>query len=94
MLIISKDSYPIRQKLLLKLIPYIGSIDPGKEADENIKFITKEDKEEIVLKYHKATRTLKDGLECIELGLTKKMRDSLKNFKKNVMNVSQKDTVL
>ena len=89
MLIISKDSYPIRQKLLLKLIPYIGSIDPGKEADENIKFITKEDKEEIVLKYHKATRTLKDGLECIELGLTKKMRDSLKNFKKNFDNYNK-----
>ena len=88
-LIVSKDSYHFRQKLLLKLLPYIGLIDPGKETDENVKFITKDDKEEIVLKYHKATRTLKDGLECIELGLTKKMKDILKNFKKNFDNFNK-----
>ena len=91
-LVISKDSYEIRQKLLLKLIPFIDSIDPGKEADENIKFITKEDKEEIVIKYHKATRTLKDGLECIDFGLAKKMKDFLKNFKKNFDNYNKSKT--
>ena len=85
-LIIFKDSYEMRQKLLLKILSYIELIDPGKESDENIKFITKDDKEEIIVRYHKATRTLKDGLECIELGLTKKMKDFTKNFKKNFDN--------
>ena len=88
-LIIHKDSYEIRQKLLLKLLPFIESIDPGKESDENIKFITKEDKEEITIKYHKATRTLRDGLECIELGLIKKIKDFFKNFKKNFDNTTK-----
>ena len=85
-LIISKDSYEIRQKLLLKLFPFIESIDSGKEADENIKFTTKDSKEEIILKYHKTTRTLRDGLECVDFGLTKKMKDFFKNFKKNFDN--------
>ena len=81
-LIESKDSYEIRQKLLLKIFPFIDSIDPGKESDENLKFITKKEKEEIVIKYNKTTRTFRDGIECIEFGLAKKIKDHLKNFKK------------
>ncbi len=34
--LINKDSYGKRQKLLLKLIPYIKSIDPRKKSNENI----------------------------------------------------------
>ena len=81
-LIESKDSYEIRQKLLLKLFPYMESIDPGKESDENLKFKTKNNKEEIIIKYNKTTRTFRDGLECVEIGLVKKMKDFFKNFKK------------
>jgi len=91
-LIINKDSYEIRQKLLLKLFPFIESIDPGKETDENIKFVTKENKEEIIIKYHKTTRTLRDGLECLDLGLTKKIKDFFKNFKKNFDNIIKTKT--
>ena len=86
-LIIDKDSYEIRQKLLIKLFPYIESIEPGKESDENLEFVTKEDKEHIILKYNKTTRTFKDSLECIESGLSKKIKEFLKNFKKNFDNL-------
>ena len=81
-LIESKDAYEIRQKLFLKLFPFMESIDPGKESDENLKFKTKNDKEEIIIKYNKTTRTFRDGLECIEFGLVKKIKDFFKNFKK------------
>ena len=81
-LIESKDSYEIRQKLLVKIFPYIESIDPGKESDENIKFKTKYENEDIIIKYNKTTRTFRDGIECIEVGLPKKMKEFLKNFKK------------
>ena len=91
-LIISKDSYEMRQKLLLKLIPFVELIDPGKETDENIKFITKDCNEEIILKYHKTTRTLRDGIECVDFGLTKKMKDFFKNFKKNFDNTIKSKT--
>ena len=91
-LIIHKDSYEIRKKLLLKLLPFIESIDPGKETDENIKFVTKEEKEEVIIKYHKTTRTLRDGLECIDLGLSKKIKDFFKNFKKNFDNIIKSKT--
>ena len=81
-LIKNKDSYEIRQKLLLKLFVYIESIDPGKESDENLKLITKNDKEEITIKYNKVTRTFRDGIECIEVGIAKKIKDFFKYFKK------------
>ena len=81
-LIESKDSYEIRQKLLIKIFPYIETIDPGKESDENIKIKTKFENEEIIIKYNKTTRTFRDSIECIEVGLAKKMKDCFKNFKK------------
>jgi hypothetical protein len=74
-LIESKDSYEIRQKLLIKIFPYIETIDPGKETDENLKIKTKFENEEIIIKYNKTTRTFRDGIEYIEVWLVKKMKD-------------------
>ena len=85
-LIKNKDSYEIRQKLLLKIFIFIEFIDPGKESDENLKFITKNDKEEVVLKYNKMTRTFREGVECLQVGLSKKMKDFFKSFKKSFDN--------
>ena len=85
-LIEAKDSYEIRQKLLIKIFPYIETINPGRESDENLKFKTKYENEEITIKYNKMTRTFRDGIECIEVGLAKKMKDFFKNFKKNFDN--------
>ena len=82
LLIEYKDNNEIREKLLLKIYPFIKSIYPGKESDDNFTIITKYDNEKINLKYIKITRTLKDGIECIEQGITKKIKEQLKSFKK------------
>ena len=77
-----KDSYEIREYLLKKVFPFIKTINPGKDNDENIVMTTKYYDEKLTIKYTKTSRTFKDGIECIQLGITKKMKDFLKSFKK------------
>ena len=77
-----KDSFEIREYLLKKIFPFIKTINPGKDSDENIVMTTKYYDEKVTIKYTKTSRTLKDGIECIQLGISKKMRDFLKTFKK------------
>ena len=81
-----KDSYEIRELLLKKIFPYIKEINPGKENDEKLEMTTKYYDEKIVLKYTKTSRTFKDGIECIQLGMNKKIKDFFKSFKKNFEN--------
>ena len=78
-----KDSYEIREILLKKVFPFIKTINPGKENDENIVMTTKYYDEKLTIKYSKTSRTFKDGIESIQLGITKKMKDVLKTFKKS-----------
>ena len=82
-LIENKDSYEIRQKLTLKMLPFIKFINPGKDIDEHFTIITKSNKEEINLRYIKGTKTLNDTIESIDTGITKKLKDNFKQFKKN-----------
>ena len=77
-----KDSYEIRELLLKKVFPFIKTINPGKENDENIVMVTKYFDEKLTIKYSKTSRTFKDGIEAIQLGITKKIKDFLKGFKK------------
>ena len=77
-----KDSYEIRELLLKKVFPFIKTINPGKENDENIVMVTKYLDEKLTIKYSKTSRTFKDGIESIQLGITKKIKDFLKGFKK------------
>ena len=80
-LIVEKEAKEIRSKLILKIFPWITSVDPGNDNDEYVKLTTFDD-ETINAKYVKATRTLKDAIETIELGVTKKIKDSFKMFKR------------
>ena len=97
-----KDSYEIREILLKKVFLYIKEIDPGKDSDEKLDIVTKFYNEKITLKYTKAGRTFKDGIECIQLGMNKKIKDFFKSFKKSFDNaikskeskVNPKDIVL
>ena len=82
-LIENKDSYEIRQKLTLKMFPYIKYINPGKDTDENFTIVTKSNKEEITLRYIKGIKNLNDTIESIESGITKKIKDNFKQFKRN-----------
>ena len=81
-----KDSYEIREILLKKVFPFIKTINPGKENDENIVMTTKYYDEKLSIKYSKGSRTFKDGIECIQMGITKKIKDFLKSFKKTFDN--------
>ena len=97
-----KDSYEIREILLKKVFPFIKIINPGKENDEKLTMTTKFFDEKINLKYTKASRTFKDGIECIQLGMNKKIKDYLKSFKKTFdnaikakdSNINPKDLIL
>ena len=77
-----KDSYEIREILLKKIFPFIKTINPGKENDENIVLTTKYFDEKLTIKYSKTSRTFKDGIECLQIGIPKKIKDFLKSFKK------------
>ena len=81
LLIELKDSYEIRELLLKKIFPYIKEINPGKENEEKLTMTTKIFDEKVTLKYAKASRALKDGIECVQLGMNKKIKDFLKSFK-------------
>ena len=49
--------------------------------------------EKVTLKYAKASRALKDGIECVQLGMNKKIKDFLKSFKKSFDNaIKSKDS--
>ena len=88
-----KDSYEIREILLKKVFPYIKEVNPGKENDEKLVMITKFFDEKVTLKYTKASRAFKDGVECIQLGMNKKIKDFLKSFKKTFDNaIKSKDS--
>ena len=93
LLIELKDSYEIRELLLKKVFPYIKEINPGKENDEKLTMTTKIFDEKVTLKYAKASRALKDGIECVQLGMNKKIKDFLKSFKKSFDNaIKSKDS--
>ena len=77
-----KDSYEIREILLKKVFPFIKDINPGKDNDENIVMTTKYYDEKLTVKYTKTSRTFKDGIESIQIGINKKIKDFLKTFKK------------
>ena len=79
----NKDSYEIKQKLTLKMLPFIKYINPGKDTDENFTIVTKSNKEELTLRYIKGIKNLNDTIESIESGITKKIKDSFKQFKRN-----------
>ena len=88
-----KDSYEIREILLKKIFPYIKEINPGKDNDEKLIMTTKYCNEKVTLKYTKTSRTFKDGIECVQLGMNKKIKDFIKSFKKSFDNaVKSKDS--
>ena len=79
----NKDSNEVKQKLILKLFPFIKYLLPGKENDDHFKIITKNNNEEISLRYIKGMKNFNDAMESIETGLPKKIKDNFKQFKKN-----------
>ena len=79
----NKDSYEVKQKLILKIFPFIKYCLPGKENDDHFKIITKYNKEEISLRYIKGMKNFNDAMESIEIALTKKIKDNFKQFKRN-----------
>ena len=92
----------IREIFLKKVFPFIKEVIPGKDIDEKISMTTKFYDEKISLKYTKASRTFKDDIECIQLGMNKKIKDFIKSFKKSFdnaikskdSNVNAKDLIL
>ena len=82
-LIEKKDSNEVKQKLILKLFPFIKYMLPGKENDEHFRIVTKYNKEEITLRYIKGMKNLNDAMESIENGINKKIKDNFKQFKRN-----------
>ena len=82
-LVENRDSYEVKQKLILKIYPFIKYMLPGKENDDHFRIITKYNKEEISLRYIKGMKNFNDAMESIEAGLTKKIKDNFKQFKRN-----------
>ena len=72
----NKETNEIKQKLILKLFPYIKNMYSGKENDDHFKIITKNNKEEITLRYIKGMKNFNDAMESIEIGLPKKIKDN------------------
>ena len=76
-----KESNEVKRKIILKLYPYIKSIEIGQDTDENMTLTTIEN-EEITFKYTKSTRSLKDLIDVLDTYLIKKIKDLFKGFKK------------
>ena len=79
----NKETNEIKYKLILKLYPYIKNMYSGKENDDHFRIITKNNKEEITLRYIKGMKNFNDAMESIEIGLPKKIKDNFKQFKRN-----------
>ena len=79
----NKDSHEINQRLILKLFPFIKYTIPGKENDDHFRIVTKNNNEEISLRYVKGMKNFSDEMESIEVGLVKKIKDNFKQFKRN-----------
>ena len=75
-----EDTY-VKNMLLLKLFPYIKSINIGTDLDEYLTF-TSTDDEFVSIKFTKSSRSLKDCIDVIEGGLYRKMKEMYKRFKK------------
>jgi len=75
-----RESKEIKQKMIIKMYPWIKTINIGDDQDEFIKFITM-DGEEVQFKYAK-NRTLKELIEFLEMCLIRKLKDNFKSFKK------------
>ena len=75
-----RESKEVKQKMIIKMYPWIKKINIGDDQDEFIKFETL-DGEEIQFKYAK-NRTLKELIEFLEMCLIKKLKDNFKSFKK------------
>lgn len=78
---IDKDSVEIKTTLLLKLFPWIKTINIGSDIDEFLTMTTK-DGENISLKFTKSSRSMKDVIDVIETGLFRKLKEMFKKFKK------------
>ena len=79
----NKDSNDIKQRLILKLFPFVKYLLPGKENDDHFRIVTKINKEDISLRYVKGMKNFSDEMESIEVGLVKKIKDNFKQFKRN-----------
>ena len=75
-----RESKEIKQTMLIKMYPWIKSINIGDDQDEFIKFVTL-DGEEVQFKYAK-NRTFKELIEFLEICLIRKLKDNFKSFKK------------
>ena len=77
-----KENFEIRQKLLLKFFPFMKEIKPGNDNEEFMKIKTFFYNEELNIKYTKTTRTLKDDIETFQQGITKRLKEQFKLFKR------------
>ena len=79
-----KESIQIREKIIMKIFPWIKNINLSyTEISTNEEFITIDTiyNENIKIKYLKPSKILKDNIDTLFTGLVKKMKDSLKSFK-------------
>ena len=84
-----KENIEIREKLLLKFFPFIKEIKPGNENEEFLKLKTYFFNEKLNIKYTKTTRTFKDDIETFEQGITKRLKEQFKIFRRE-LDASQK----
>ena len=84
-----KENIEIREKLLLKFFPFIKEIKPGNENEEYLKLKTYFFNEKLNIKYTKTTRTFKDDIETFEQGITKRLKEQFKLFRRE-LEASQK----
>ncbi len=81
-----KESLSIREKMIKKIFPWIKDINLSfQEIATNEEFMITDTiyNENIKIKYLRVSKLLKDNIDNLITGLTKKMKDSFRAFKRN-----------
>ena len=81
LLYVDKEDAFVKNMLLLKLYPWIKTLNVGSDLDENLTF-TSTDDEFVSIKFTKSSRSVKDVIDVIETSLFRKMKEMYKKFKK------------